>query len=100
MIEKNNSRPIAPEVQLAYVLPRPSLKLLPSEFHEILLKEKGEHFVIDGTVACSAQKMENGWLLETPNGKFKLVQSGAVSVDALLTDEEEQTIKKTKHKRK
>ena len=44
MIEKNNSRPIAPEVQLAYVLPRPSLKLLPNEFHEILLKEKVENY--------------------------------------------------------
>ena len=44
MIEKNNSRPIAPEVQLAYVLPRPSLKLLPNKFHEILLKEKVENY--------------------------------------------------------
>ena len=41
---KNNSKTNSYlRVQLAYVLPRPSLKLLPSEFHEILLsEEKGE----------------------------------------------------------
>jgi len=44
MIEKNDSKPILPEIQLAYVLPRPSLKLLPSDFHETLLNEKSENY--------------------------------------------------------
>ena len=44
MVEPNNHVPVSQMVQLAYVLPRPSLKLLPSEFHEILLKEKGENY--------------------------------------------------------
>ena len=44
MIEKNDSIPIPQEVQLAYVLPRPSLKLLPIEFHELLLQEKSDNY--------------------------------------------------------
>jgi len=44
MIEKNNSVPILPEVQLAYVLPRPSLKLLPNKFHELLLENNSENY--------------------------------------------------------
>ena len=36
MITENNNTNVLPEIQLAYVLPRPSLKLLPNEFHEIL----------------------------------------------------------------
>jgi 5'-3' exonuclease len=44
MIEKNNSVPILPEVQLAYVLPRPSLKLLPNKFHELLLNNNSENY--------------------------------------------------------
>ena len=35
---------VNPYTQLAYVLPRPSLKLLPVEFHELLLREKSDNY--------------------------------------------------------
>jgi hypothetical protein len=37
--------------------------------------------------ACSALQLDDGWLLETPNGKFKLIQGGQASIDTLLTDQ-------------
>jgi len=43
MIEKNDSKPILPEIQLAYVLPRPSLKLLPKAFYEKLMERKSNY---------------------------------------------------------
>lgn len=47
MIEQNNYLPIDPKVQLAYVLPQPSLKLLPMEFHKKLLDEMIEYYPLD-----------------------------------------------------
>jgi 5'-3' exonuclease len=46
MIEKNESKPILPEIQLAYVLPRPSLKLLPPAFHQKLLEERQDNYPV------------------------------------------------------
>ena len=46
MIEENDSKPILPEIQLAYVLPRPSLKLLPSTFYEKLMSDRKQNYPI------------------------------------------------------
>ena len=39
MIEMNEHVAVKPEIQLAYVLPRPSLKLLPAKFHKQLVEK-------------------------------------------------------------
>uniref|UniRef100_A0A6C0C606 Xrn1 N-terminal domain-containing protein n=1 Tax=viral metagenome TaxID=1070528 RepID=A0A6C0C606_9ZZZZ len=47
MVEKNNSQPILPEIQLAYVLPRTSLKLLPTAFYDKLMSERKDNYPVD-----------------------------------------------------
>lgn len=51
--------------------------------------EQNNTFAIADTVGCAATKSDSGWLLETPNGKFKLVQSGADYVNSLLQSEDD-----------
>jgi len=46
MIAKNDSKPILPEIQLAYVLPRPSLKLLPKAFYEKLMTDRKSNYPV------------------------------------------------------
>jgi len=47
MIEKNSHKAIASKVQLAYVLPQPSLILLPEKFHDNLLDKMKECYPMD-----------------------------------------------------
>ena len=44
MIEDNNNKPIEPLTQLAYVLPRHSLKLLPNDIRTKLLSEYSDNY--------------------------------------------------------
>lgn len=53
------------------------------------LKEKDGSFVLDNLNECDALKTDEGWLLNTPMGKFKLVQGGADYVNTLLEDHED-----------
>lgn len=53
------------------------------------LKEKDGSFVIEGTQECDALRTDEGWLLSTPMGKFKMVQGGADYVNSLLVDHED-----------
>lgn len=43
-IEENKNEPVTQLVQLCYVLPKESLKLLPPQIHSKLLKERGEWY--------------------------------------------------------
>ena len=52
-IIKNTNQPILPEIQLAYVLPRPSLKLLPATFQDILLKKQQEKYPVSCKIKWS-----------------------------------------------
>ena len=47
-------------------------------------------FSIKGTENCDAKKTDEGWLLETPLGRFKLVEGGADYVSSLLEDHEDE----------
>ncbi len=51
------------------------------------LSQEEDRFLVGGMEACSALQLDDGWLLETPNGKFKLIQGGQASIDTLLTDQ-------------
>ena len=53
------------------------------------IKERNNSFAIANAVGCSATPLKSGWLLDTPNGKFKLVQSGADYVSGLLQEHED-----------
>lgn len=44
MIEKNENKPISPQTQLAYVLPRRSLRLLPDKIRTKLLSEYSDNY--------------------------------------------------------
>ena len=46
-VEKRPANPVTPLVQLCYVLPRQSLKLLPEKLYNSLLKEHGEWYDMD-----------------------------------------------------
>ncbi len=54
------------------------------------LAESAGKFDVLGTNNCNAEKTNEGWLLDTPLGKFKLVQGGADYVDTLLIDHEDE----------
>lgn len=47
MIEQNSNTSVSELVQLAYVLPRPSLKLLPSKIEKVLLNKYSENYPLD-----------------------------------------------------
>lgn len=53
------------------------------------IKEQDNTFAISQTVGCAASQTAEGWLLDTPNGKFRLVQSGADYVSGLLESRED-----------
>ena len=44
MSEKNENKPISPQTQLAYVLPRRSLRLLPDKIRTKLLSEYSDNY--------------------------------------------------------
>ena len=54
------------------------------------LAEAEGSFNILGTQNCDALQTSEGWLLETPLGKFKLVKGGADYVNTLLEDHEDE----------
>ena len=54
------------------------------------LAEAEGSFNILGTQNCDALQTSEGWLLETPLGKFKLVKGGADYVSTLLEDHEDE----------
>lgn len=54
------------------------------------LAESAGKFNVKGTQNCNAEKISEGWMLDTPLGKFKLVQGGADYVDTLLVDHEDE----------
>ena len=47
MIEANDHKSVSPFVQLSYVLPRPSLKLLPKKIEKILLEKYSNNYPTD-----------------------------------------------------
>jgi 5'-3' exonuclease len=47
MISDNNNQPVQPLIQLAYVIPRPSLKLLPTRFRDDILEQMGEKYPLN-----------------------------------------------------
>jgi len=49
-IDPNNTMPVDPLVQLAYVLPRNSLYLLPNKLYELLIKEKEHLYKLDNRI--------------------------------------------------
>lgn len=52
-ITNNNSKPIDPLVQLAYVLPRNSLYLLPANIYKNLIEQYGENYRLDYKIIWS-----------------------------------------------
>ena len=52
-ITKNTHKPILPEIQLAYVLQRPSLNLLPKEFEKILMEKQKEKYPLSCKIKWS-----------------------------------------------
>lgn len=53
------------------------------------LTEKGEQLSLTTLDGCDALKTDEGWLLSTPLGKYKLVSGGADYVSSLLVDHED-----------
>jgi len=53
------------------------------------LTEDGEEIKISKTDGCDVLKTSEGWLLDTPLGKFKMVKGGADYVNTLLEDHED-----------
>lgn len=53
------------------------------------LLEKGEGLLVEATKACKALRLEDGWLLETPAGNYKLSECATTNIDALLVDQED-----------
>jgi len=47
MISDNDNQPVQPLIQLAYVIPRPSLKLLPTQFRDDILEQMGEKYPLN-----------------------------------------------------
>ena len=48
-------------------------------------------FSLASTVDCAASQTNEGWLLDTPNGKFRFVQGGADYVNSLLESQEDKS---------
>ncbi len=53
------------------------------------LKSMEKGFAIENPQGCDALQTKEGWLLDTPNGKFKLVAGGPDYVNDLLIDHED-----------
>ena len=53
MIEENDRKPVHPNVQLAYVLPKTSLKYLPTNIYEQLIMKKESYYQDDCEIKWS-----------------------------------------------
>lgn len=53
------------------------------------LKSLEKGFAIENPEGCDVLQTKEGWLLDTPNGKFRLVQGGPDYVNDLLVDHED-----------
>ena len=86
MIDDNTNIAVPPLVQLAYVIPQPSLKLLPIEFKTHILKTMKEYVKIQNTYQPFiskywAPKDDNNIL---PGERVYFSQKNAVMIDKMM----------------
>ncbi len=58
-------------------------------FCSFKLTQSKDKYDVRDTVGCAAAKTAEGWLLDTPTGKFRLVQGSADYVNGLLESQED-----------